>query len=298
MSDPAPSPRPSSPLPSAHVPPSPCTPRTVTGDDGAQVRFCAHGGHVLGWVPAGGVERLWLSRATGCGPGTAVRGGVPVIWPQFAERGGGPRHGIARDRAWTVLGEGDPGGGPGDGRARVRLELRSDAATRVLLPHPFTLTLDVEASGAELVMTLVARNDGVDPFDFTAAMHTYLAVSSTAVARVSGLAGLVAVHNDGSGTTTLPAEPLAVGGPVDLAVTGVAGEVTVTDPVLGDVVLDADGFDSRVVWNPGPDQVLGDVHDGGAAQFVCLEPAQLEPVRLAPGASWSGTQWLRASSPV
>lgn len=281
----------SSPLPAAYVPPDPCAVRTVTGDDGAQVRFCAHGGHVLGWVPAGGVERLWLSRDTGCGPGTAVRGGVPVVWPQFAERGDGPRHGIARDRAWTVLAD-----GARDGRARVRLELRSDAATRVLLPHPFTLSLDVEASGAELRTTLVARNDGVDPFEFTAALHTYLAVSSTSAARVHGLAGLVAEHNDGSGSTTLPTGPLAVGGPVDLAVTGVPGAVTVTDPVLGDVVLTAEGFDSRVVWNPGPDQVPGDVHPGGASEFVCVEPAQLEPVRLEPGQTWSGTQLLRAQA--
>lgn len=291
MSEPAPTRPPAADVPPSYVPPAPCAPRTVAADDGAQFRFCAHGGHVLGWVPAGGVERLWLSRDTGCGPGTAIRGGVPVVWPQFAERGDGPRHGVARDRAWSVLEEGTGQ----DGVARARLELRSDAATRALFPHPFTLSLDVEASGAQLVMTLAARNDGVDPFDFTAALHTYLAVSSTATARVSGLAGLDAVHNDGSGTTTLPAEPLTVDGPVDLAVSGVPGELTVTDPVLGDLLLSADGFDSRVVWNPGRDQVPGDVHPGGAAEFVCAEPARLQPVRLEPGASWTGTQRLRVT---
>jgi len=286
MSDPA-----SLARPLAHLPPAPCTTRTVTGDDGAQVRFCAHGGHVLGWVPVGGRERLWLSRDTGCGPGTAIRGGIPVIWPQFSERGDGPRHGIARDRAWTVLTEGVPD----DGRARVRLELRSDASTRVLLPHMFTLTLDVEASGSRLRTTLVARNDGVEPFDFTSALHTYLTVSSTGSALVAGLAGLTAAHNDGSGTTVLPEEPLAVVGPLDLAVAGVRDEVRLLDPVLGDLVLEADGFGSRVVWNPGPVAVPGDVHADGEDEFVCLEPAQLDPVRLEPGASWSGTQLLRVA---
>lgn len=286
MSDPA-----SLARPPTHVPTAPCTTRTVTGEDGAQVRFCAHGGHVLGWVPVGGSERLWLSRDTGCGPGTAIRGGVPVVWPQFAERGDGPRHGIARDRPWTVLTEGVPE----DGRARARLELRSDASTRVLLPHPFTLTLDVEASGLQLRLTLSARNDGVDPFDVTAALHTYLAVSSTASARVVGLAGLEAEHNDGSGTRVLPEEPLAVVGPLDLAVAGVRDELRLLDPVLGDVVLQAEGFGSHVVWNPGPHGVPADVHPGGEDEFVCLEPAQLDPVRLEPGGSWSGTQLLRVA---
>lgn len=278
-----------------HLPPAPCTTRTVTGADGAQVRFCAHGGHVLGWVPVGGVERLWLSRDTGCGPGTAVRGGIPVIWPQFAARGDGPRHGIARDRAWTALTEGGPEGGEGDGPARVRLELRSDASTRVLLPHPFTLTLDVEASGDRLRVTLQARNDGVEAFAFTAALHTYLAVSSTAAAHVVGLEGMTAERNDGSGTSVLPAGQLTVTGPLDLAVAGVDGEVRLVDPVLGDLVLQADGFDSRVVWNPGGDDAPADVHTGGAAEFVCVEPARLDPVRLEPGASWSGTQLLRSA---
>ena len=288
MSDPAPPPTP------AHVPPDPCAPRTVTAADGASFRFCAHGGHVLGWVPAGGVERLWLSRDTGCGAGTAVRGGVPVVWPQFAERGDGPRHGIARDRAWSVL----QAGTDADGVARARLELRADAATRVLFPHLFTLRLDVEAAGDSLRLGLGASNDGVEELTFTAALHTYLAVSSTADARVAGLAGRTAHHNDGSGDAVLDEAPLTVTGPVDLAVAGVDGEVVLVDPVLGDVALTAEGFESRVVWNPGPDDVPADVHPGGETGFVCLEPARLDPVTLAPGQRWDGVQTLRAAQPA
>ncbi len=293
MSEPAPSPRPpAADVPPSYVPPSPCASRTVTADDGARLRFCAHGGHVLGWVPAGGVERLWLSRDTGCGPGTAIRGGVPVVWPQFAERGDGPRHGVARDRAWSLL---DEGTGE-DGVARARLELRSDAATRALFPHPFTLSLDVEASGAQLVMTLAARNDGVDDLSFTAALHTYLRVSSTAAATVLGLEGRTAHDNTSGGQTRLGAV-LSPVGPLDLAVDvdGAEGsQVRLVDPDLGDVRLQADGFDARVVWNPGAQAAPGDVHAGGEAEFVCLEPALLTPQVLPAGATWTGRQRLSA----
>lgn len=282
--------------------PDPCTPRQVESADGAVVRFCAHGGHVLGWTPAGGNERLWLSRTSGCGAGTAVRGGIPVIWPQFAARGDGPRHGIARDRAWSVLSAGtDRDGTSQDGRgrngaARLRLELRADAATRVLFPHPFTLTLDIEASGPGLVVALEVRNEGVDALTFAAALHTYLRVSAVGAVAVHGLQGRTAEPNGGGSVYALPVEPLQLTGPLDVAVPDVDGAVVVDDPVLGRLTVEAEGFESRVVWNPGPDAVPTDVHPGGEDEFLCVEPALLRPSTLAPGESWHGRQVLTAQA--
>ena len=292
-------------------PDDPCASVELTADDGASVRFCAHGGHVLGWTPAGGTERLWLSRDTGCGPGTAIRGGVPVIWPQFSERGTGPRHGVARDRAWQVLGPDDtahddqaPGdvapddlvaGRPGAAVARLRLVCDGEATP---FGHPFTLQLDVAAAGAELSIRVTARNDGTEPFVFTAALHTYLRVSSMAQASVDGLQGRTARANDGGADVRLPDAPLPVEGPFDVAVPmvndGPAGALVLHDEVLGDLILTATGFDSRVVWNPGPGRAPADVHPGGEAEFVCLEPALLDAATLQPGQTWTGEQLLRA----
>lgn len=268
--------------------PDACTEQELLCPDGASVRFCAHGAHVLGWTPAGDVERLWLSRDSVCGPGSVVRGGIPVIWPQFAQRGDGPRHGIVRDRAWTVRSaEVDD-----NGAARVRLELRSDASTEALLPQAFTLGLHVVAAGRRLDVRLAARNDDDRPLVFTAALHTYLRVDATD-ATVHGLGGHVAEANDGSGEESLGEGPVSVGGGLDVAVRDVARDVTVRSPGMSDLVLAADGFDSRVVWNPGPGAAPGDVHAGGEAEFLCIEPALLRPVTLAPGATWQGSQVLR-----
>jgi glucose-6-phosphate 1-epimerase len=207
----------------------------------------------------------------------------------------------------------------GGGAATARLRLVSDGSDTPF-PHPFTLHLEVVAAAGTMTMALKAVNDGQEPFAFTAALHTYLRVSSTAAVTVHGLDGLTAEPNDGS-AGFLVEGPLRVVGPIDVAVDlaggedggevggevggdlggGAAGaaarEVVLDDPVLGAVALTAGSFGSRVVWNPGPGAAPGDVHAGGEAEFVCLEPAQLEPVLLAPGGRWTGWQRLTATVP-
>ncbi|MCB2000494.1 MAG: D-hexose-6-phosphate mutarotase, partial [Rhodoferax sp.] len=72
--------------------------------DGARVLVTLHGGHVVSWVPAGGHgEQLYLSPRSGFGQRQAIRGGVPVVFPQFSDRGPLPRHGFVRNRAWQLL---------------------------------------------------------------------------------------------------------------------------------------------------------------------------------------------------
>jgi hypothetical protein len=70
--------------------------------DGASATVALHGGHVLSWVPAGGRECLYLSPRSGYAPGQAIRGGVPVIFPQFSDRGPLKRHGFARVVPWQL----------------------------------------------------------------------------------------------------------------------------------------------------------------------------------------------------
>jgi len=258
----------------------PCTPRHAVAVDGASLTAAAHGGHVLGWRPAGETrDRLWLSPLARCGPGEAIRGGVPVVFPQFAGRGPLPKHGLARDRAWSLETATAP-----DGAARVVARLVDDETTRAIWPHRFALTLTARALGADLDLHLVARNDGDVPFTATAALHAYLAVDA-ASAVVEGLGGLQAEDNGAGGAVrTLPPGALPARGPVDLAVRGSCGPVTVDDGRGGRLLVHGPaGVDSIVVWNPGEPHGLADVPPDGAQGFVCVEPARLDPAEVAPG---------------
>ena len=267
----------------------PCRPTTLSFATNSGLSFGFHGGQVLGWTPAGAAaDRLWLSPAYECGPGTAIRGGVPVIFPQFSDRGPLPKHGFARDRAWqcTVA-----GGGP-SAVSHVSMDLVDDVATRALWPHGFRLALKILAHPAALDLTLSVRNDGDDWFDFTAALHSYLAVGD-AGARIHGLEGRPAEDNAaGRAAVTMPAQPLDALAKRDVAVRGVTAPVVLDDPALGPLTVTATGFADVVVWNPGPGHGLADVPDGAERGFVCIEPAVLTPVHLGAGHEWHGSMRL------
>ena len=70
------------------------------------MRMCPSGAHLTSTDTDFG-ELFYLSSATGSGPGTAIRGGVPVIAPAFADLiASAPRHGWARTAAWKVTTDG------------------------------------------------------------------------------------------------------------------------------------------------------------------------------------------------
>lgn len=270
--------------------PDPCDDITVEAADGAVLVVRAHGGHVTGWRGSDGGERLWLSTAARCGPGEAIRGGVPVVWPQFSDRGALPKHGFARDRAWQVVATGRDAAGA----ARAELVLTDDESTRALWPHPFSLRLVASATDGVLETTLTATNTGDAPWRATAALHAYLAVGDVGGARVEGLAGAVAEDNAaGRARREVPPGPMSVPGALDLAVRGVAGAVTVRSSGGRAFAVERENLPDVVVWNPGGSPP-GDVHPGGAREFLCVEPAALDPVTVAPGEDWRAVaRWRR-----
>lgn len=272
----------------AEVMSDPCAAVTTVAPDGARVTGCAHGGQLLGWVPAGSdQDRLWLSPTAQCGPGKSVRGGVPVVFPQFSDRGPLPKHGFVRDREWEVLDGSEPG--------RFVSRLGDDETTRGIWPFGFELTLDAVAAGSALTVALTVRATGSEALQFMVALHLYLAVGEPQATTVTGLGDLPAEDNAADrAPVRLPAGPRRAVQRRDVAVRGVHGPVHVDDPVLGPLTLDADGFPDRVIWNPGSPSGLGDVPAGGEREFFCLEPAALTPVTLVPGAAWTGRVTLRA----
>ena len=76
---------------------------TLTHESGATALVYVYAAHLASWKTSDGDEQLFMSSKTEYGGGKAMRGGVPICWPQFSERGPGKRHGVVRNSdKWVV----------------------------------------------------------------------------------------------------------------------------------------------------------------------------------------------------
>ncbi|MBU1357219.1 MAG: D-hexose-6-phosphate mutarotase, partial [Gammaproteobacteria bacterium] len=154
--------------------------------DGTSCTIALHGAHVLSWITAEGIERLYLSPEARFDGRSAIRGGVPVCWPQFNQRGPLPKHGFARTMAWQLADSGTVDSGDG---CTAALALRDTEATRAIWPYAFAARLTVKLAPRSLHIALDIENTGNGALSFTAALHTYLRVADIATAALQGLAG-------------------------------------------------------------------------------------------------------------
>jgi glucose-6-phosphate 1-epimerase len=255
--------------------------------DGARATVLLHGGQLVSWVPAGGDEQLYLSPASLFGDGQAVRGGVPVIFPQFSARGALPRHGLVRTRAWQL--QESPAHGA---HAQAVVRFSSDDQTRALWPHDFEAELTVSIVGRQVDIEFAVTNTGDAPFEFSVALHTYLRTNDVLKAQLEGLQGVKYEDNTTGQWQQQWGDVTQVVGEIDRLYHDVSGQLTVRE--LGRRVSIAQrGFTDVVVWNPGPEKGAGlaDMPDDDWQRMLCVEAARvIEPVVLAPGQEWAGMQ--------
>jgi glucose-6-phosphate 1-epimerase len=280
----------------------------LPGGDAAIVAL--QGAQVLSWTTADECERFYLSPKSRFDGRSAIRGGVPVCFPQFNQRGpapGLPKHGFARNRAWTPSADEAPAADPAvqapDGSVRAVLRLGDDAETRALWPHGFDARLTVTLSPGSLRLALAVANTGADAFAFTAALHGYLRVPGIAATRLHGLGGLpwhdtVRDIHHAAGSTPPDAVIDFAGETDSIYRRAAAGPLRIDGPRGPLLQLDqAPEFTDTVVWNPGAALVatLDDMPSDGHADMLCVEAARIaSPVSLAPGARWEGWQRFTA----
>lgn len=259
--------------------------------DGARAEIHAHGAHLTSWIPAGGSERLYLSRKALFQNGAAIRGGMPVIFPQFAGEGPLPKHGFARGLPWHLASALQPPQGP----ASAIFELEANAATRAIWPQAFKAQLQVTVGGATLEAALSVENSGAGELSFTAALHTYLRVGEIEQVRLHGLHGLRYRDTARGGSEAVEqAQSLRIAGEVDRIYFD-APQALQLDDAAQCLRIESAGFTDVVVWNPGAGRAaaLSDLDTDGYRHFLCVEAATIGvPVRLMPGARWSGMQRL------
>jgi glucose-6-phosphate 1-epimerase len=256
---------------------------------GDHVVVADHGAHVLSWV-AGGRERLYLSPQSNMDGQAAIRGGIPVCFPQFNMRGDLPKHGFARNVSWS----------PRDPKletdhAHLVMCLNDSAATRQWWDQAFEARLLIALTPGALQVELAVRNTDSKPLAFSGALHSYFAVSDVAQARLTGLGG----HAEWNAVTDhhgIAAPELRFVGEFDRVYTAAPQGYELQDgPHMLSIEQDMD-WAHTVVWNPGAAKCaqLNDMPADGWQHMLCVEAAQVyEPVVVPPGDFWQGAQRLQ-----
>jgi glucose-6-phosphate 1-epimerase len=267
--------------------------------DGAQVTVLVQGAQVASWRDCHGRERLYLSENATFAKGQAVRGGIPVVFPQFDTLGPLTRHGFAREQRWRIV-----SAQPLDPRAAV-LQLEDNDTSRAVWPHGFRAELRVAVGGMRLDVEFKVENTGAGAFDFAAALHSYFAVDELDGVRLCGVEACRYVDRIDGREAISPAAPLLFDREINRIYrfpnSGV-GRVEALSPLLLEepsraLRIEQQGFPEAVVWNPGKIKSarIADLPPLGFRRFVCVEAAAVNlPIRLRPGESWSGRQVVEA----
>ncbi len=253
--------------------------------------ICLQGAQVLSWVGLG-QERLFLSPRAAHDGQSAIRGGIPVCFPQFNQRGPLVKHGFARLSHWQA----DAASPSGEDGAQISLRLTDSEASRAVWPHAFEAVLTVELRPGALRVELAVHNRGRQDLSFTAALHGYLRVAQAEQASLHGLEGLsywdaAAAQPD---THVTQQGCVSFGAETDRVYPRAAAALQLQGSGRPWLQLAQDAsWSETVVWNPGPAlcATLKDMEADSWQQMLCVEAAAIDaPVALGPDQRWKAAQ--------
>ncbi|XP_016452913.2 putative glucose-6-phosphate 1-epimerase [Nicotiana tabacum] len=262
---------------------------------GASVRVSLHGGQVLSWKNDHGEELLFISSKATFKPPTAVRGGIPICFPQFGNRGSLEQHGFARNRMW-IIDDNPPPLHPNDsnGKAFTDLLLKSSDDDHKVWPHGFEFRLRVTlAVDGSLTLISRIRNVNCKPFSFSIAYHTYFALSDISEVRVEGLETLDYLDNlCNRERFTEQGDALTFETEVDRVYLSSSDVIAIFDhEKKRTFVIKREGLPDVVVWNPWEkkSKTIADFGDDEYRHMLCVDGAAIEkPITLKPGEEWTG----------
>ncbi|TKW06368.1 hypothetical protein SEVIR_7G237900v4 [Setaria viridis] len=261
-----------------------------------------YGGQVTSWKNDHGDELLFVSSKAIFKPPKAIRGGIPICFPQFGTQGNLEKHGFARNRFWAI----DDNPPPFPVNTAIKtfadLILKPSEEDLKVWPHSFEFRLRVAlAPGGDLILTSRIRNTNIDgrTFSFTFAYHTYLSVSDISEIRVEGLETLDYFDNlNEKERFTEQGDAIVFEAEVDKIYLDAPSKIAIIDhEKKRTYVLRKDGLPDTVVWNPWDKKSknMQDLGDEEYKHMLCVEPAAVEKlITLKPGEEWKGRMELSA----
>jgi glucose-6-phosphate 1-epimerase len=260
-------------------------PKVVIATSDTSGELYLHGAHVTSWRPGGAEEVLFVSSESRWQDGRAIRGGVPICFPWFADKAGdpsAPAHGFVRTTEWqleSMVQAGDA--------VAVSMFTESTEATKRWWPAEFRLIYRA-TFGSELNLELVVKNTGATSLRFEEALHAYFRVGHIEQARLQGLNAVRYLDKTDLNRKKTQHGPIAIVSETDRVYLNTAATVELEDLSLRRRIdVAKENSSTTVVWNPWVEKAkaLSDFGDAEWMQMVCIETSNVAEfaIELAPG---------------
>lgn len=268
-------------------------------DGGNRCEVFLFGATLTSWV-CEGEERIFVSPNAVFDGVKAIRGGIPIVFPQFGQPNSAmAQHGFARTSLWDW----ECGCRTGS-EGKLVLRLSSTPESLSLWPHAFALTYTVTLTARSLSCQLSIESpaSASTAFACQALLHTYIAVPGGDVTRLlaRGFKSRRFVDKMAAGVESVDDRDEAnVDREVDRVYLGEDGRASFPDIDLlesgkaflrvGARASSADGGPlpiDIVFWNAWIDKsaALADLGEGQYKGYVCVEPGLVsEGVAVPPG---------------
>jgi glucose-6-phosphate 1-epimerase len=251
----------------------------INHPDQSEAIIYLHGAHLTSLKLAGSEELLYLSPNAIFEQGTAIRGGVPIIFPQFAALGDLRFHGFARISDWSVVNDQVDI----SGNSVMELSLINDESHFQQWQYKFELKL-ILSLGSKLKMTMQITNLDLKDFKFSNAFHTYFAVTDINQTEISNLKGINSVdYLDQQRSSIEENDPIIIKKHTDKIYLSAPAEVTIRDKLQKrEIKIVKNNFQDLVIWNPWDKAAsMKDMTADGYQKMLCVEVANTHnPISL------------------
>lgn len=268
---------------------------------GAECEIYLFGATVTKFKTASGKDLIWLSSTAKLDGSKAIRGGIPLVFPQFGQ----PikemaQHGFARNNLWEFKSEKSS-----DTCVSVCLSLDNTVATHEAWAFPYKLEFDIVLEDFKLTTTYRVINTGPEPFKFQSLQHTYLNVTDISATSVVGLQNERFLDKASADPSALNLDVRAQADikeftdRVYVNVNARNNTPIVVKCPTGDIVVHGSAYfndpanvipSDTVMWNPWAEKAkgMGDFDDDGYNKMLCIEPGLIADFHVLPPASEMG----------
>ncbi|XP_039267980.2 uncharacterized protein LOC120342985 isoform X1 [Styela clava] len=264
---------------------------TLIHDNGSSAKIHLFGATVISWINDN-TEQLFLSTLSKMDGSKAIRGGIPVVFPNFGPWSCGPQHGFARISWWKLQKQEKL-----EDCVRATFVLEENDHTLSLWKYRFRLTYTVELRPQELETSLSISNTGTESFDFTALLHTYFRVSSIKECSVTGFEGCTyndkVTKEDGRVENR---EKIHVDANVDSVYISSGTKCHFVSSQGRKIKIEKQNLKDTVLWNPWSAKAkeMSDFDDEGYLNMICVEAGHVSERKvLQPGEIFGCGQKLK-----